>query len=248
MYQRQSDLVYYFGLGHMNDSLLRENARLRDKLAALKYSFDTLRDSSVTRVLTPADSIHPVQYAHYIFRTAKVINNSVGEENNYITLNRGSNDGIDRGMAVVSGTGVVGRVMNVSAHFSTVRSILSDLQPVSSRLKDGTTGIVRWNFEHRLRRPDALYMGDVPSEIKLHLGDSVFTTSYSFFPPDIMVGTISNSEIVKKTGKRLLTVRPATNFRNMQYVYVVENTMAKEQIDLEKKNNPEKPKEKGKKR
>ena len=48
VYKKQSDVVYYFGLRKMNDSLLNENAALRKKLDLL-YSIDSLKDSIVHR-------------------------------------------------------------------------------------------------------------------------------------------------------------------------------------------------------
>ena len=244
-YKQQDAVTYYFRLKTMNDSLLRENARLHSSLAANKYSVDTLKESIVSRPISSGDSQHIVQYARYIYRTARVINNSVANDNNYFTINIGSNNGVKPGMAVISGSGVAGKVAHTSPHFATVLSVLSDIQPVSSKLKDGTSGLTRWVFERRQRKPDVLYMPDVPREIPMRLGDSVYTTSYSFFPPDVLVGTIARVDIVKKTGKRLLTLKPATSFRNMQYVYVVENTMAAEQTALEAQNT-QKQKEGGK--
>jgi rod shape-determining protein MreC len=244
LYKRQSALVYYFGLGAMNDSLLKENTRLRDQLAKLRYSTDTLSDSVVTKPVAVSDSGKKVEYANYIYHEARVINNSVAQRNNYITLNRGFKDGVRKEMAVVSGTGVVGKVVHTSAHFSTVLSVLSSLQTVSAHLKDGTTGQVTWVYEGRTPKPDILYMPDVPGEIPLHRGDTVWTTTYSFFPPDVMIGIIDNVLIVKKTGKRLLYLKPATNFRNMMYVYVVENTFQNEQKALEAQNTMEVPKAK----
>ncbi len=244
LYQRQSALVYYFGLGAMNDSLLRENMRLHEALARLRYSTDTLHDSLVTRPVAAIDSGKKIEYAHYIFRSARVINNSVAQRNNYLTLSRGHNDGVHKDMAVISGTGVVGKVVHTSAHFSTVLSVLSSLQTVSARLKDGTTGQVAWVWEGRAPTPDIVYMPDVPGEIPMHRGDSVWTTTYSFFPPDVLIGIVDNVLIVKKTGKRVLFLRPATNFRKLQYVYVVENTFQNEQKALETQNATEIPKPK----
>jgi rod shape-determining protein MreC len=245
LYQRQNALVYYFGLGKMNDSLLHENARLRERLAAVLYSSDTLRDSIVTREIPAIDSLHKVEYAHYRYHTARVINNSVTLRNNYITINRGAEEGIHKDMAVVSGTGVVGKVVHVSKHFATILSVLSSLQTVSAHLKDGTTGQVTWIYEHNTPSPDVLYMPDVPGEIPLHRGDTVFTTTYSFFPPEVPIGIIDNVLIVKKTGKRILYLKPSTNFRNMMYVYVVENSYQSEQKQLESENTVQPPKPQG---
>ena len=250
LYKRQSALVYYFGLSTMNDSLLHENLRLRDQISAMQHSTDTLHDSIALRRIPGTDSGHVVQYARYIYRSARVINNSIVQRNNYITINRGSADGIGKEMAVISGTGVVGKVVHTSPHFSTILSVLSSLQTVSAHLKDGTTGQVTWVYEGRTPTPDVLYLPDIPGEIPLHRGDSVWTTTYSFFPPDVLVGTVENVLIIKKTGKRLLYLKPATNFRNMMYVYVVENTFRNEQKVLEAENVPaaQKPKTGGKRK
>ncbi len=228
LYQKQNDVVYYFGLRRMNDSLINENAFLRQRLATYNM-YDTLRDSSVKIVVKRNDSTHIVKYADYYYRTAKVVNNSVSAANNYVTINRGSDDGIEKGMAVISGTGVVGKVEHVSSHFASILSVLSVKQKVSAKTKDGTTGVVEWEGT----RPDVLLMKDVPQQVKIKKGDSIYTTSYSFFPQDVLIGTVFNIEYIKKNNLLLLQVRPGTNFRNLQYVYVVQNKMMAERTQLE---------------
>jgi rod shape-determining protein MreC len=229
IYKKQSDVIYYFGLRKMNDSLLNENALLRSKLDQL-HSVDTLKDFSVQKRINAADtSSRIVKYADYVYRTARVINNSINASDNYITINRGANDGITKNMAVISGTGIVGRVEHVSAHFASVLSILSAKQKVSAKLKDGTAGYIIWDE----KLPDALIMTDVPQQVKVKKGDTVFTTSYSFFPPDIMVGVVQKIETIKKNNLQLLYLLPSTNFRSLQYVYVVENKMITEKRRLE---------------
>jgi rod shape-determining protein MreC len=229
VYKKQSDVVYYFGLRKMNDSLLAENAALRNELYRIK-SLDTLKDTVVRKQINAEDTtLHTVQYADYVYRTARVINNSINASNNYITLNRGASDGVTKNMAVISGTGIVGRVEHVSAHYSSVLSILSSKQKVSARLKDGTTGYIVWDE----KQPDMLIMTDVPQQEKIHRGDSVFTTSYSFFPPDILIGRVQKIGTIKKNNLQLLYLQSSTNFRNLQYVYVVENKMSAERKMLE---------------
>ncbi len=227
-YQKQQDVVYYFGLKRMNDSLINENARLRN-LMMIANSFDSLPDSSARLAVVPTDTSHKVQYNDYIFRTARVINNSVASGNNFITINRGSNDGIRKGMAVISGTGVVGRVEYVSAHYASVISVLSVKQKVSAKLKDGTFSAVVWEGDN----PDIMHMENVPQQIKVKKKDSVFTTSYSFFPSDILIGTIVSTSKSSKNNMQTLHLKTATNFRNLQYVYVIENKMTAERQQLE---------------
>lgn len=228
IYQKRENVAYYFSLKRMNDSLMEENARLRLSLAGIK-SLDTLKDKKVAHPFIENDTTHIVKYANYIYRSARVINNSVTSENNYITINRGTKDGIQKNMAVISGNGAVGRVVHVSDHFASILSILSTKQLVSARLKDGTIGSVMWQEG----KPDEFILEDIPQQIKVNSGDSVFTTSYSFFPADVLIGTVFKRKLNKKNNIQLLYLHSATNFRNLQYVYVVGNTMNAEKKQLE---------------
>ena len=229
VYKKQSDVVYYFGLRKMNDSLVNENARLRAQIDQIR-SIDTLKDSVVHRKINPSDSsVHIVKFADYLYRTARVINNSTTASDNYITINRGSKDGISKNMAVISGTGIVGRVEHVSAHFASVLSILSSKQKVSAKLKGGTNGYIIWDE----KQPDVLIMTDVPQQEKVKKGDSVFTAVFSIFSPDILIGTVVRTETVKKNAMQLIYLQSSTNFHNLQYVYVIENMMVTEKKQLE---------------
>ena len=85
VYKKQSDVVYYFGLRKMNDSLLNENARLRLQIQQIA-SLDTLSDTAVQIISQVGDSSkHIVRYSDYVYRTARVINNSTNATDNYIT-------------------------------------------------------------------------------------------------------------------------------------------------------------------
>jgi rod shape-determining protein MreC len=230
-YKKQSGVSNYFALKQINDSLLNENARLREQLA--KHSeTDLLVDSGVVLPQVEVkDSVRLVRYAHYTYYKARVVNNSIGAASNFITINRGYKDGMAPNMALVSGTGVVGRIVNTSAHFSTALSILNTKQRLSAKLKDGTTSFAYWEQPYG---PDVLLMKIVQPEIKVRKGDSILTTSYStIFPADMLIGTVKQVYIVKKDNSRILHIRPATNFRNIQYVYAVRNEFIEERRKLE---------------
>jgi rod shape-determining protein MreC len=230
VYKKQSDVVYYFGLRKMNDSLINENAMLRQRIDRLR-GIDTLKDSLVHIKVSPADSTsHVVKFSDYVYRTARVVNNSTSASDNYITINRGSKDGIGKNMAVISGTGVVGRVEHVSAHYASILSVLSSKQRISAKLKDGTNGFVVWDE----KSPDILTLTDVPQHVVVKKGDPVFTNNYSlYFPPDILIGNVVKTEALKKNGMQLIYLQSSTNFHNLQYVYVIENKMAPERKMLE---------------
>jgi rod shape-determining protein MreC len=234
LYKKQQAITAYFNLPAMNDSLLHENARLRDLITARAYEIDTLRDSAAAYQYeeprqSSLDSTRIIRYAQYTYRMARVVNNSVTERNNFVTIARGTADGIKVGQAVLSGSGIVGKIVYASAHFASAISILSDRQPVSGRLTDGTIGTVRWRYGS----PDMLEMESVPGELKVYRGDSVLTTAYSFAPPDVVIGTVVRLRRIKRNNSQTLLLRSATNFRNLQYVYVVENSFADEKNAVE---------------
>lgn len=249
VYQKQSDIVYYFGLKRMNDSLLRENTSLRDQLAALKYIDTfvdmkarvpiTVRDTTALKkdstgvVLNPEGVTKIVRYATYRYIPARVVNNSIANDRiNYITINRGAKDGIRKSMAVVTKNGIVGRVENVSEDFASVASILSNRR-VSSKLSDGTSDLITfWNPGS----PEYVVTEKVPIHIRVKKGDSLFTTGYSFFPENILIGTITHIDTIKATNSKNLRVKLSTNFRNLQYVYVVDDATADERRGLEATN------------
>jgi rod shape-determining protein MreC len=229
-YKKQSGVRHYFGLRRMNDSLLNENTRLRQQLSK-QTEFDLLNDSSVRQSLVLSDSTHRIQYAHYTYLKARVVNNSINAASNFITINRGSKDGIEKNMAIISSAGVVGRVVNVSAHFATALSILNTKQRLSAKLTDGTTSFVYWEEGSS---PDELFMKITQAEIKIKKGDSVLTTSYStLFPADMLVGRVEKVFVIKKDNSRIVHIKPATNFRNMQYVYAIKNDYMEERRNLE---------------
>lgn len=228
-YNKQNDLVYYFGLRQMNDSLLNENARLRAAIAEIK-SLDTAHLGKLDLRQNLNDTTKVIRFAQYSYISARVISNSVVSANNYITISGGSADGIRKNMAVLSSTGLVGRVVNVSEHFANVLTLLSTKQKVSAKLKEGTYSFVGWEGE----RPDVLLMENVPQENKVKMGDSIFTTGYSeYLPANVLIGTVFKKEVLKKDNSQQLYIHPSTNFRNLQFVYVAENKMVGERIQLD---------------
>jgi rod shape-determining protein MreC len=231
LYQKREDVLYYFSLKKINDSLLQENARLRQLFALATHSVDTFSDEVKDFPLTSTtvDSRQIIQYAKYTYRSARVINNSVTAENNYITINRGAKSGIRKNMAVLSASGAVGRVIQVSDNFATVLSILNVKQEISAKLSDGNIGSVGWEEGN----PDILLLKNIPQQIEVKIGDSVYTSSYSFFPPGVLIGTVTKKFLIRKNNLQLLYLKPATNFRNLNYVYVVENSMLEERRILE---------------
>jgi rod shape-determining protein MreC len=221
LYVRINEFYRYLSLNEVNDSLAKENTRLRNQLKSSFY-VDTIHKQKAT------DSVYKQQY-EYI--TAKVINNSVNHANNYITINRGSKHGIAKGMGVVSNLGVVGKVVFVSDHFAVIQSLLHKDSQFSAMLADDKQiGYVEWGDDFN---PHKALLKDVSNNALPKLGELVVTSGYSLFPEGIPIGKISN--LHTKAGGVFLNmeVTLAVDFSKLEYVDVVENKFAQEQATLE---------------
>jgi rod shape-determining protein MreC len=218
---------------HMNDSLLN----------LLRTNFNTpdTNQRSVIDSMRVNDSTKEVR--RYLYRDAKVVYNSISEENNYLQLNRGSNQGIKDNMAVINSNGaVIGLIVNTSPNFSQVMSLLHTKSRIPAMLKKtNTAGTVRWDMkDYRF-----LTLEGVSRDVDVKKGDTVLTSPYSYnYPPSFMVGTIASITVDKSSGFYELKVRAAANFNSLQQVFVVENLQRDEQVgllkDTEKKIEQEK--------
>lgn len=238
LYDKYSNVQYYFHLKSTNDSLVNENVRLHN---ALRGSFDSMVTTNGTKIDTirqySDDTIRRVigtQIRRYEYFAAKVINNSINKPINYITIHRGSAQGIRPNMGVISSSGVVGVVRSVSENYSVVLSILSKSNSVSISARVGQgkeMGSVHWDGE------DAGFatLKDVPKSARLHKGDTVVTSGYSaLFPENIPIGYVENIAVGDKASTAYtIRIKLATNFYNLQYVYVIENLLKDEQQRLE---------------
>ncbi len=221
MVQAYTNVTEYFALKKANEQLAKENARFHAREPQSYYKYDH-------EVFQIKDSIYVQQYTYI---TAQVINNSVNKRNNYITLNRGSKQGIEPGMGVISPQGYVGVVTDVSQHFSVVQSFLHKLSSVSAKLyKSNYSGIMEWPG----RSSTYGLLKDIPGHVELNKGDTVVTTSFSMvFPQGITLGTIEEPELNTSTNFYDIKVKLSTDFQKLDHVYIVNNLLKKEQLELE---------------
>lgn len=225
-YERLNVIKRYMNLGQVNDSLAVENAKLRTELIALKNV-----DSSKTIVVK--DTVFQEQYT---LVTAKVIKNSINQSNNVITINRGSNDGLERDMAVISmQKGIVGFVLDVSPHFATIRTLLNKDVLVSVNIKKNNSfGSLVWgddNFDFK-----KAHVKEIPNHVKINAGDTVITSGAGGFPKGIEVGKIGRTKVNTGNSFMTLEVNLFNDFSTLQYVYVIKDRLAKEQKTLETKS------------
>lgn len=216
-----SAVTEYINLRSTNDALSRENAALKTLLPDVSYIDSAIHASR-------KDTIYKQQYT---FLTAKVINNSINRRSNYLTLNKGSRQGIKREMGVICTDGVVGIVKDVSDHYCSVYSFLHKDTRISAKLKNtGYIGSMVWDgFD-----PTHGSLNDIAKHVKVSKGDTVITSSYSaIFPEGVMIGIVD--EVNAKSGNNFqdISVKFSSPFGKLTYVFIVNNLFKDEQRALE---------------
>ncbi|HAE34988.1 MAG: rod shape-determining protein MreC [Chitinophagales bacterium] len=219
------NLTKFFYLSEVNDSLLAENALLREAMMQQATADSGGRISMLDEHGEMLYSCMP----------AKVINNTFTLPNNYITLDKGSEDGIVKDMGVITSNGLVGIVKDVSPHFSVVLSVLhSHFHTRVAVKKNNVQGRLVWNGED----PTVVKIVDVSEPGHLEPGDTIVTTGYSAaFPPGYPVGVLKSYG--KETGSNFYTleVELTTAFSRLHYVYVVDYLLKEEQTNLEEESH-----------
>lgn len=219
-YEQTMQVKQYLSLREKNQQLIEENRKLRNYIAAnLQSEEDTFR----TRVDTTLEQ-------QYSYLSARVINNSVNKQHNYITLDKGREDGVAPEMGVVSGKGIVGVVRGVSDHFSTAISLLNNELRISAKLSGSDYfGPLHWTgHDYRYAK-----LGDIPLHATVNPGDTVVTSGYSaIFPEGILIGLV---DTFQERGGRFyeVDVELSTDFKSLSNVYVVKNLLKEEQDQLE---------------
>lgn len=225
--KRYSNLRSYFSLAETNRQLAEENTRLKNLLASNNIASDSSRINYTDTTVRDSSG----RYRKFTWLPARVIGNTVTLQTNFLTLERGSNQGVKKGMAVVGPQGIVGVVVEVSPNITKVMSLLHRNSRVSAMLKkDNNAGSIEWDGND----PSILILRNVSKSAKVVKGDTVVTSTYSAnFPSNLMVGTVSSIVEDPSSNFYTLKIKTATNFFTVQYVYLVENTRYAEQVQLE---------------
>lgn len=225
--KQYNNIEYYFQLKRTNDSLVKANEMLYNKL---KQDFD-LPDTTASLALDTIRIDTIPKQRKYLYMQAKVVSNSVAQPNNYVEAHRGLSQGITPDLGVLDvNHAVVGMVMDVSENFSVVMSLLNGQSNISAKVKKtGEVGSVIWDG----KETNVVILKDIPKVVKVARGDSVITSGFSDkFPYGLLIGRVIALADDKSSSTHTIKVRTAVNFYNLQYVYMINNLQREEARQL----------------
>ena len=222
-----NDVEYYFQLKKTNDSLVKANANLYNKLKQDYEMADTVSKLAIDTIKIDT-VLHPRKY---LYLPAKVVGNSVSQPNNYLTLHRGSQQGVSADLGVTDiNNSVIGTVVDVSNNYSVVMSLLHRQSNISAKLKKtGETGSIIWDG----LQPNVVILKDISKDVKVARGDTVITSGFSDkFPFGLLIGTVKDILNEKTSSTFIIKVKTAADFYNLQYVNIINNLQKEEPQQL----------------
>ena len=230
IYDVTSNITGYINLRDINEDLQRRNAALESEVIALRHQARLLCQNIMQDSLKRVDSL-----SRFDFVIASVINNSVIRPYNFITINKGSADGIAPEMGVMDQNGVVGVTNVVSAHPARIISLLKPNFRLSCKLRGNDAfGSLVWDG----KSPSEAILEELPKQVKFKTGDTIITSGYSaMFPEGIPVGVILGSTRGEDDNFHTLRIQLLTDFTTLSTVKVISNRDIVEISQVETDNN-----------
>ena len=214
LYELEADVESFFSLTKVNKDLTLRNFYLERQVNQLSRLY-----ADLTKDTTIAERNELEFLSRYQLIPAKVVSNSVDRNDNLMTIDRGSKDGVEKDMGVACGNGVVGVVYLVSDHYSVVMPVLNYHSRISCAIRRrGYFGYLKWQGGDA----NIAYVEDVPRHAKFKRGDWVETSGYSsIFPPGVLVGKIIEVYNSRDGLSYRLEVQLTTDFGNVRDVCVI---------------------------
>lgn len=216
VYDVAANVTGYINLRDINADLQRRTADLESEVIALREHNRALRQQLLQDSLRTTDSL-----GRFRFILATVVNNSVVNPYNYITVNKGRFDSIQPEMGVMDQNGVVGVVNTVSDHHARIISLLNPNFRLSCKLRGNDAfGSLVWDG----KSPYEAILEELPKQVRFHKGDTIITSGYSaVFPEGIPVGTIIGSTRGEDDNFNTLRIKLLTDFSTLSTVKVISN-------------------------
>ncbi|AND85709.1 rod shape-determining protein MreC [Clostridium tyrobutyricum] len=215
-----------------NKQLTKKNSELENKL--VEYNLLKSENSSLRKELN-----FKKEKMEYNYIGCDIIGRGGSSILDEFTVNRGSNDGIKKGMVAETAEGLVGQVVHVEKNWSIVRSIASEnlavgaepqLSDTKSQNSDETSdeGIVKGYNQGTNKLLTKLYY--LPIESKIKKGDTILTSGIdNSYPRGIRIGSVVTVELDKGKVMKNAVVKPFVDFNKIQEMLIV---VPKNQIDV----------------
>lgn len=211
-----------FELEQENKYLRETNIKLSNEVSNLKES--KLENIRLTKLTELKDKVNLGVVS------GKIVNKSLTQTRNTITINVGDKDSVKLNMPVITDAGLVGKIAAISKNYSIVQILYNkDLKFSVKSQRSRVDGILNYDGAGNL------LMTNVPKSADVKVGDIIITSEYSnSFPAGIPVGEVVEEGTVDNLFKRII-ISPSVNFKTLEEVFVLKYISDAERTELEKK-------------
>jgi rod shape-determining protein MreC len=200
-------------------ALRQENADLEAEVARLQVQVvDLQQQNSEIQILSAlVDFARQDPAGDYV--AASVIGRDPNPFLHYILINRGSDDGIRRGMPVVTSQGLVGRIAAVTAGAARVQLLTDPDMVVNVVLQSADASAV---LQGSLSGEISLSM--IAQEINVETGDLILTSGLGgSYPANVLIGQVSGVRTRSFDLFQTASVQPVVDFTELDIVLIIRN-------------------------
>lgn len=207
-------------------SSLSELSNLRAENASLKNQVDEMeqRVTDAESILSENERLLELQDLDESYPTmdrvsARVIGRPPANYKWAVTIDRGSDHGIEPDMAVIDPDGLVGKIIRVSDDNSTVLLLIDPEANAKARItRERYSGVVGGNGAS-----EELTLRFIDTDANVEVGDEVVTAGYDLgiFPPSIPIGTVATVETQEAALDQNIGVDPYVDFTTLDFVQVI---------------------------
>lgn len=161
------------------------------------------------------------KYPSFTFEEGMVISYSSGNYITTLTLNKGSIDGIEKNMPVVTPNGIVGYVSEVGLNWCMVSTLIETATSVGAYIpRSGEVGIVSGDYS--MRYDGLCKVSYVNVDADIEVGDTVLSSGTgSVYPAGLEIGTVTAIDVDEYSRTIVATVKPSVEMKNMKWVMII---------------------------
>lgn len=213
----------------INENKEKNNIYKKYKDLEEKYksiSFNEARINELEKELDDLKKILEIKdtLVEYDKINATTVNRNIGYWDDLITIDKGTSSGINKDMAVITSEGLIGKVVNASYFYSSVRLLTSDElgQKVSIKIHLTEDRYVYGLLSGYDNNTNCFLIEGVSENVEIPEGSIVTTTGMSnIFPAGILIGKVSGSKKDNFDLTMLIEVIPSSNFDDLNFVTVL---------------------------
>ena len=203
------------------ESLQAENAALKAQIAQMDE--DVRAAQELQRENLRYRQLLEIKEAHedYQFTPAYLIAWDSSSWRSAFTIGKGTNHGIEIGMAVISeNQQMIGLITDVGANWATVTTILDNGLEVSASIaSSGYTGVVQGTYESETTQ--ILRMNYLTTDAQLKNGDQVVTTGSTLYPKGLMLGKITNVSLDETGVAKFAALKASCDLDDLEQVFII---------------------------